>query len=215
MKKTITYSLAFLFLTSSFFISCNSIKNSSNTQKEAVLRNSKKSELGAILDVVIGGVTGDIIGRKMDKQVRAIKEALPNAKVERLGEGILLTLGENLAKFNTNMFNLRSTTQASLNKIIPVFKSYKNTNIVIYGYTDGTGILEHKRALSAKRAGAIKKYLTSQGIMSTRIKTKGLGIKDPVFSNQTEEGRSKNRRVEFAILANEKMMKEAEKEAGQ
>ena len=231
MKKYIIYSLSALFITSSIFTSCKSIQNANNTQKGAVIGttagavigavignnvgNKKNSELGAVLGGVIGGVAGGLIGNKMDKQAREIKEAVPGAEVERVGEGIKLTLGENAVRFDTNKSTLTSTAQTNLDKLIPVFKNYENTNIVIYGYTDNTGKVEYNQSLSEKRANSVKNYLTSKGLNIGRFETKGLGINDPIATNETVEGRSKNRRVEFAIVANEKMVEEAKKEAGQ
>ncbi|WP_233898962.1 OmpA family protein [Tenacibaculum piscium] len=231
MKKTIIYSLAVVVLIGSTFTSCSSVKNANNTQKGAVigttagallgavlgnnLGKGKNSELGAVLGGVVGGVTGGIIGNKMDKQAREIKEALPGADVERVGEGIMLTLGESAVRFNTNKSSLTPTAQANLDKLVPVFEEYKNTNIVIYGYTDSTGRAEYNLTLSGKRADAVKNYLTSKGLVGSRFETKGLGINDPIASNETLEGRSKNRRVEFAIVANEQMVKEAKQEVKQ
>lgn len=230
MKKTIIYSLSALLLAGSIFTSCKSIQNANNTQKGAAIGtaagailgavignnvgNKQNSELGAVLGGVIGGVTGGIIGNQMDKQAREIEEALPAAEVERVGEGIKLTLGENAVRFDINKSTLTSAAKSNLDKLIPVFKDYQNTNIVIYGYTDNTGKVEYNQALSEKRANSVKSYLTSKGLAATRFTTKGLGINDPIATNETVEGRSKNRRVEFAIVANEQMIQEAKKEAG-
>ena len=230
MKKTIIYSLSVLMLCTSI-LSCEAVKNANNTQKSAAIGtaagailgavignnvgNGKNSELGAVLGGVIGGVTGGVIGNKMDKQAREIKEVLPGADVERVGEGIMLTLGENAVRFETNKSLLSTTAKANLDKLIPVLNNYENTNIVIYGYTDSSGKVEYNQVLSAKRASSVKNYLGAKGINIARIETKGLGINDPIATNETAEGRSKNRRVEFAIVANEEMIKQAEKEAGQ
>lgn len=230
MKKTIIYSLSILFMVSTIFTSCKAIQNANNTQKGAAIGttagallgaiignnvgNKKNSELGAVLGGVIGGVTGGLIGKKMDKQAREIKEALPGAEVERVGEGIKLTLGENAVRFNTNKSSLTSVAKANLDKLVPVFKSYENTNIVIFGFTDNTGKEEYNLMLSEKRANAVKVYLSTKGIAESRILTTGLGIKNPIASNDSEDGRSKNRRVEFGIAANDEMIKEAKKEAG-
>ncbi|CAM1364495.1 Outer membrane protein OmpA [Tenacibaculum sediminilitoris] len=231
MKKSIIYSLSILFLAGTIFTSCKSIQNANNTQKGAVIGTTagavigavignnvgsgKNSELGAVLGGVIGGVAGGVIGNQMDKQAREIEEALPGAEVERVGEGIKLILGENAVRFATNKATLTSTAQANLDKLVPVFKDYENTNIVIYGYTDSTGKVEYNQTLSEKRANSVRSYLASKGLNNSRFDTKGLGVKDPIATNDTAEGRSKNRRVEFAIVANEEMIKEAKKEAGQ
>ena len=83
---------------------------------------------------------------------------------------------------------------------------------MIYGYTDSTGRVEYNQTLSEQRAASVRAYLASKGLSGSRIKTKGMGVNDPIASNETPEGRSKNRRVEFTITANEKMIQEAEKE---
>ena len=231
MKKSIIYSLSILFLAGSIFTSCKSVQNANNTQKGAVIGTAagavigavignnvgsgNNSELGAILGGVVGGVAGGVIGNQMDKQAREIEEALPGAEVERVGEGIKLTLGENAVRFDTNKASLTSTAKANLDKLVPVFKDYQNTDIVIYGYTDSTGAVEYNQTLSEKRANSVKNYLASKGLNNSRFETKGLGVNDPIATNETAEGRSKNRRVEFAIVANEQMIQEAKKEAGQ
>ncbi|MEE4000295.1 OmpA family protein [Tenacibaculum sp. FZY0031] len=231
MKKSIIYSLSILFIAGTIFTSCKSVQNANNTQKGAAIGTAagavigavignnvgskNNSELGAILGGVVGGVAGGVIGNQMDKQAREIEEALPGAEVERVGEGIKLTLGENAVRFATNKATLTATAQANLDKLVPVFKDYENTDIVIYGYTDSTGAVDYNQKLSEKRANSVKNYLANKGLNNSRFETKGLGVKDPIATNDTAEGRSKNRRVEFAIVANEQMIKEAKKEAGQ
>jgi len=231
MKKSIIYSLVVLVIMSSTLTSCEATKNANNTQKGAGIGaaagailgavignnvgNKKNSELGAVLGGVIGGVAGGVIGNKMDKQAREIQEAIPGAEVERVGEGIMLTLGENAVRFDTNKSTLTPTAKANLDKLIPVLNNYENTNIVIYGYTDSTGKVEYNQVLSEKRANSVRDYLAANGVDNSRFKTKGLGINDPIATNETAEGRSKNRRVEFAIVANEEMIKEAQQEAKQ
>ena len=104
--------------------------------------------------------------------------------------------------------------KANLDKLVPVFNQYPDTNIQIYGYTDSTGTVEHNLTLSEQRAASVKTYLATKGISSARFNTSGLGIADPIATNDTPEGRSQNRRVEFAITANEKMVQDAQKQAG-
>jgi len=73
-------------------------------------------------------------------------------------------------------------------------------NIRVDGYTDATGTAEYNLWLSEKRAESVKKYLSDAGVSAAKIKTAGLGIKNPVGDNKTPEGRQKNRRVEVTIL---------------
>ena len=139
---------------------------------------------------------------------------MPGAQVERVGEGIKLVLGENSVRFDTNKSTLTTTAKANLDKLVPVFKSYADTDIVIYGYTDSTGSAEYNLNLSQQRANSVEKYLESKELNMSRFKMVGMGIADPIATNDTPEGRSQNRRVEFAITANEKMVQDAQKEAG-
>lgn len=229
MKRMSVYSLALIFLMGMFLTSCEAIKNTNQTQRGAaagaaggailggVLGNNVgkggKGALGAVLGGVIGGVAGGVIGNKMDKQAREIDNAVPGAEVERLGEGIKLTLKENAVRFDTNKSSLTPTAKANLDKLIPVFKEYADTDIVIYGYTDNTGKADYNLKLSGQRASSVRSYLVSKGVASSRFTTDGMGIADPISSNDTEAGRSENRRVEFAITANQKMKEDAEKEA--
>jgi len=229
MKKITVLGLSSLLVLVSFFASCDSVKNANNTQKGAgigavaggviggILGNNLgkggNTALGAAIGAAVGGGTGALIGNKMDKQAREIDQALPGAEVERVGEGIKLTLNENAVRFDTNKSTLTSQAKANLDKIVPVFNEYADTDINIYGYTDSTGKAEYNLNLSEQRAAAVKNYLVSKGLKSSRFKTTGLGIADPIASNDTAEGRTQNRRVEFAITANDKMVNDAKAEA--
>jgi outer membrane protein OmpA-like peptidoglycan-associated protein len=230
MKKIQAIILGGILMLSTVFTSCEAVKNTNNTQRGAgigavggaviggILGNNLgkggNGALGAVLGGVVGGVAGGVIGNKMDKQAREIETALPGADVERVGEGIKLVLGENAVRFDTNKSTLTAAAKANLDKLVPVFNQYPDTDIQIYGYTDSTGAAEYNLKLSDQRAASVKAYLASKGLVASRFVTTGLGIADPIASNESVEGRSKNRRVEFAITANEKMVQEAAKEAG-
>lgn len=219
-------SLAIIFTAGIFISGCESVKNTNKTQRGAaigavsgaviggVLGNNLgkggKGAMGAIIGGVVGGVAGGVIGNKMDKQAREIDNALPGADVERVGEGIKLTLKENAVRFNVNKSTLTSTAQANLDKLVPVFKEYADTNIQIFGYTDSDGTDEYNLGLSRDRANSVRSYLVSKGIASSRFTTTGMGEADPIATNDNADGKSQNRRVEFAITANEKMVQDAQ-----
>nr|WP_315162429.1 OmpA family protein [uncultured Flavobacterium sp.] len=228
MKNISIIAIALLMLIGSIFTGCESMKNANNTQKGAgigavsgaiiggILGNNLgkggKGALGAVLGGAVGGVVGGVIGNKMDKQAREIDAVLPGADVVRVGEGIKLVLNENAVRFDTNKSTLTATAKANLDKLIPVFQEYPDTNIMIYGYTDSTGSAEYNLKLSGERAASVRNYLVSKGLVSSRFSETGLGIADPIATNDTAEGRSQNRRVEFAITANEKMIQDAKSE---
>ena len=230
MKNKAILIIVILLLINPIFTSCNAVKNTNKTQRGAgigaiaggilgaVIGNNVgkggNGALGAVLGGVIGGVAGGVIGNKMDKQAREIDSALPGAEVVRVGEGIKLVLNENAVRFDTNKATLTATAKLNLDKLIQVFSNYPDTNIVIYGYTDSTGSVEYNLKLSEERAASVKNYLANKGLSFSRFSIIGLGIADPIASNETKEGRIQNRRVEFAITANEKMVRDAKNEAG-
>ena len=80
----------------------------------------------------------------------------------------------------------------------------------IYGHTDSIGSDAVNLRISAQRAAAVKNYFVANGISASRMFTEGLGKSSPIASNDTDAGRAKNRRVEFAITANEKMINDAQ-----
>jgi len=166
--------------------------------------------IGAIAGAAVGGTTGALIGKHMDKQAAELEAELgANAAVERIDEGIKVTFASGIL-FNTGKSDLSASSKTALTKFSQTLKDYPDTNVTIYGHTDNVGSDAMNQTLSENRANAVKNYLVAQGVSSSRITTKGMGETSPVQTNETEAGRSQNRRVEVAITANEAMMKKAE-----
>ncbi|MBN8622884.1 MAG: OmpA family protein [Flavobacteriales bacterium] len=227
MKLFNKTNIAALFISTSLVMtSCEAVKNSNNQQRGTVIGTAAgaviggvlgnnigkggNAPIGAVLGGVVGGVAGNVIGRNMDKQAKEIKETLPGAEVERVGEGIKVTLKENMVNFAFNKSDLQPLAKANLDKLAEILINNPDTNINIYGYTDSKGTDEYNLSLSDRRAASVKAYLVSKGIASSRMNTMGMGEASPIASNDTEAGRAQNRRVEFAITANEKMINEAQ-----
>jgi outer membrane protein OmpA-like peptidoglycan-associated protein len=167
--------------------------------------------LGAIIGAAVGGTTGAVIGHKMDKQAEEIKNTVPGAKVERVGEGIVVEFSSNVL-FGFDRSNLSVDSKTNLNKLVTVLNSYPDTDIELQGHTDNKGTELYNQTLSEQRATAVSGYLAGQGISSRRVTIKGFGETVPKYDNETADGRAQNRRVEFLISANEKMKAEAQKE---
>lgn len=168
--------------------------------------------VGAIIGAAVGGVTGGVIGRKMDKQAKEI-EQIPGAEVKRVGEGINVTFDSGVL-FGFDQSDLSSTASSRVTELAGILKKYPDTYILIEGHTDDKGDHGYNSRLSKRRAKSVADYLEEQQVASKRIRTAWYGEDQPKFSNDTEENRAKNRRVEFAIYANEKMVEQAEKETG-
>jgi len=168
--------------------------------------------LGALIGAAVGGATGAVIGHKMDKQAKQIESSVPGAKVERVGEGIVVEFNEKIL-FAFAQSTLSAAASSNLDKLAAVLKENPDTDIEVQGHTDGRGSDEYNMTLSEKRASAVATYLKAKGVPASRITTKGFGKTAPVASNDTEEGRAQNRRVNFLITANDKMKNDAKKEA--
>ncbi|MFP5042315.1 OmpA family protein [Parasediminibacterium sp. JCM 36343] len=168
--------------------------------------------VGAIIGAAVGGGAGAIIGHKMDKQAADIQKDLPNAKVERVGEGIVVEFSDKIL-FSINQYNLSPAAKASLDKLVAVLVKYPDTNIEIQGHTDNTGSAAYNLKLSQQRADAVKAYIVSNAIDASRLTSKGFGADSPQYSNDTKEGQAQNRNVQFVISANDKMKTDASKEA--
>lgn len=226
MKLVKNTKIVAIFLTGSLLLtSCEAVQNSNKEQRGTaigaaagavlggVLGNNigkgGNGALGAVLGGIVGGVAGNRIGHKMDKQAKEIKETLPGAKVERVNEGIKVTLPENMVNFDFDSSNLTATAKGNLDKLAQILENNPDTNINIYGHTDNVGKDDYNQKLSERRANSVKAYLTSKGIGASRLNAMGMGEASPVATNDTAAGRAQNRRVEFAITANEKMINEA------
>lgn len=168
--------------------------------------------LGAIIGAAVGGTAGAIIGRDMDKQAEEIKQEIPGAEVERVGEGIRVEFNEKVL-FEFAKSDLGSQAKSNLNDLIKILNKYPNTDIEVQGHTDSRGAEDYNMALSQRRASAVADYLKANGIAGSRISTKAFGKSAPAYPNDTPEHMAQNRRVEFMITANETMRQQAEQEA--
>ncbi|MBN2862483.1 MAG: OmpA family protein [Bacteroidales bacterium] len=177
-------------------------------------RAAGNTALGAIIGAAVGGGAGAVIGHQMDKQAEEIKNTVPDAKVERVGEGIVVEFNSNVL-FAFDRSDLSDDARTSLDKLVKVLNSYSDTNIEVQGHTDSKGSASYNQKLSERRANAVSVYLSDKNIKTGRVSIAGFGENVPKYENTTAEGRSQNRRVEFLITANEKMIAEAKKEAGQ
>lgn len=215
--------ITFSLLTLSFMGS--GCKNMNRTQKGAIIgtgggaaigavigRASGNTALGTLIGATVGGATGAVIGNQMDKQAEEIEKEVPGVRVYRVGEGIIVEFSDKIL-FGVNQADLNAGAKTNLNKLKEVLLRYPDTDIEIQGHTDNTGSAKYNMSLSKRRASSVSAYMVSTGVASKRISIKGFGLTAPNYTNDTEEGRSQNRRVEFLITANQKMLDEAKKNA--
>lgn len=103
--------------------------------------------------------------------------------------------------FDTGKASLRETSFADLNRLVTLLKKYPNMKIEIYGHTDNVGSEGPNQVLSQSRAQSVLDYLSGKEISGDRLVSRGYGEAKPIASNETEEGRQRNRRVEFTIVS--------------
>lgn len=166
--------------------------------------------VGVLVGAAVGGAAGALIGKYMDKQARELQKDLPNATVERVGEGIKITFKSGVL-FDYDSDKVQATTAKNLDEMAATLNKYNDTVILIEGHTDATGTEQYNQRLSERRAESVAKYLRKHNVGRDRMKTGGFGELKPVADNGSDVGREKNRRVEVAIMANEELKEAARK----
>lgn len=136
----------------------------------------------------------------------ATRQALERAQqAGKLAEGkfvFSLVLSDDAVKFPVNRHELSKEAQEQLDAFAERLKAEnKNVYLEIQGHTDATGPDEYNLRLGEARAEAVRRYLNKQGVALNRMSTISYGKAEPVESNKTREGRSKNRRVVVIVLA--------------
>lgn len=167
---------------------------------------------GVLIGAMIGGVAGAIIGSYMDDQARELEEDLEGARVERVGEGIQITFDSGLL-FAVDKAELSAEARANLVKMAGVLKKYEKTDVLLEGHTDNTGSDDYNMGLSERRAEAVARFLSANGVNGDRFTVVGYGESQPIASNEDSSGRAMNRRVEVAIIANDELKDWAEDQA--
>src|SRR6185369_1524598 len=164
---------------------------------------SNNTAKGAIIGAVLGGAAGAIIGHQMDQQAKELEQNIPGATVERVGEGIQVTFASGLL-FDFDSDRVLPAARTNLDNLAASLQKYKDSELMIVGHTDAKGTDSYNQELSERRARSAASYLRSQGV-SRRIQALGRGETEPVATNDTDDGRQQNRRVEVAIYAGDRM----------
>ncbi len=164
------------------------------------LVGGKRDRTEKILGAGIGAVAGAGVGAYMDAQERKLREQTAGSGVDviREGDNLLLRMPSGIT-FAYDRADVQPQFQPTLNEVSSVLAQYPKTYIDVYGHTDSDGSDSYNQTLSERRAQSVSNYLTSHGVQSARIATRGFGESQPIASNATEEGKAANRRVEIKI----------------
>lgn len=155
----------------------------------------------ALIGAGVGALAGGGVGYYMDVQEAKLRQRLAGTgvSVTRMGDNITLNMPSSIT-FALNSADLNAQFYSALDGVAMVLKEYNKTVIEVAGHTDSTGSDQYNQALSQRRAQSVAGYLASQGVQSQRLLTVGAGEAHPIASNDTEQGRAANRRVELTIV---------------
>jgi outer membrane protein OmpA-like peptidoglycan-associated protein len=128
---------------------------------------------------------------------RDVERTLTNMGAHESDRGFVLTLSD--IQFQRDESELSADTMRKLYPLITLLKDESQRNIIIEGYTDSIGAEDYNRELSERRATAVRDFLVSTGIDPRRTSVRGYGEEHPIFSNDSENGRRENRRVEVIV----------------
>jgi OOP family OmpA-OmpF porin len=103
-------------------------------------------------------------------------------------------------EFDVGRSSLRPESLSTLDAATKVFAQYPDVRLRISVHTDNLGQAADNRALSGRRANALRDYLIDRGIAAGRVEARGAGQEEPIASNANEAGRAANRRVEFSLI---------------
>ncbi len=156
---------------------------------------------GAVIGAGVGALGSYIWSNHMEKQKREMEQATA-------GTGVVVTqTPDNQLKldipsdisFQTNRADIQSNFAPILERFAEGLRNNQNAQVRVIGHTDSTGNDGINDPLSLARAESTRNYLTARGINGSRIQVQGMGSRQPIATNDTSEGRARNRRVEIFV----------------
>lgn len=161
---------------------------------------------GALIGAVGGAIAGGMVGAYMEEQRQDFEKALAaeiangEIRVTKLPDHQLLVGMTGATSFETDSDRIKPAFYSTMDKISSIVNQYGKTALAVTGHTDNTGSASYNQQLSERRATSVESYLEGDGVIPARISADGVGQSQPVASNDTESGRSLNRRVDIVIV---------------
>lgn len=163
--------------------------------------NAVERRQRAMVGAGIGALAGGGIGAYQDRQEAELRRATAGTGVDvsRDGDVIKLNLPDGVT-FDFNKYDVKSQFYPALNQIAGTLREYNQTIVEVSGHTDSVGSDAYNQTLSEQRANSVASYLIGQGLQRERFEVVGMGKRYPIASNDSEQGRALNRRVEIRLL---------------
>lgn len=171
----------------------------------AVIGNQSGDDRDRYLGAAVGAISGAAVGAYMDQQRRDLETSLADEQrrealdITEVGDDTLKIGIASDATFEFDSAEIQPQFRPTYRKIASVLREYEKTVVHIVGHTDSTGPAEYNQRLSERRAESVGLYLRDRGVNGDRLIYEGRGERQSVASNETAEGRRRNRRVEIFI----------------
>ena len=134
------------------------------------------------------------------EQISSLTRQLENLQLRQTESGVVVTLGDVL--FASGQTSLVEGALSSLEEVVDLLQTEPDKKIRVEGHTDASGEAEENVQLSKLRADAVRQALIDLGVAEDRITSAGMGEDFPIASNEDQEGRARNRRVDVILLDN-------------
>jgi outer membrane protein OmpA-like peptidoglycan-associated protein len=167
----------------------------------AATGGSKGAAQGAVLGGAVGAGGGYLWSKRMQDQKAAMEQATAGTGVavsQTADNRLKLDIPSDIS-FATGRSDVSTTFAPILNQFATSLNQNPVTTVTIIGHTDSTGSDAINNPLSVDRANSTRNYLVARGVAANRVATDGRGSREPIADNNTNEGRSKNRRVEIYV----------------
>jgi len=192
------------------------------TREEKTSNAAKGAGIGAAAGVVVGLITGDDsserkkralilgglgalggagVGSYMDQQEMKLRQRLEGSgvSVTRIGDNITLNMPGNIT-FAVDRAEISAGFYDVLDSVALVINEFNKTYVEVAGHTDSSGSNAYNQTLSEQRAGSVAAYLQSRQVLPERLIVVGAGETRPIATNETQQGRQLNRRVEITLV---------------
>jgi outer membrane protein OmpA-like peptidoglycan-associated protein len=173
----------------------------------AAIDHNKRGR-GALIGAAVGGLAGTGVGWYLEKQKQEI-DKIPDANVTQHGDALTVAFPGDLL-FDSGSSSLSPGAYSRLDQLAETLNRYPEENVIVKGHTDSAGSETSNLSLSDQRADAVRRYLISKGVSSSRVEAVGLGESQPLVTNSTPEGRQQNRRVEIELRPNQQMREQSQ-----
>lgn len=171
----------------------------------AVIGNQGSSSSDRYLGAAVGALAGAAVGNYMDRQRQALERELADEQArdelritEMEGNALRIGIASDVT-FEFDSSELQSGSHDTYNRIADVLAEYDQTIIHVVGHTDGTGSASYNQGLSERRAESVALHMRSRGLDGDRLVIEGRGLREPMATNDTADGRRQNRRVDIVL----------------